>query len=73
MTGKYYDGLGQERNVDFYVIKGIAEEILDFLGYSGRYSFVLPKQNIKEFHPGQTAEISVNGDVVGIVRTSSSK
>jgi phenylalanyl-tRNA synthetase beta chain len=67
MTGKYYDGLGFEKNVDFYIIKGIAEEVLDFLGYSGRYSFVLPKQSIKEFHPGQTAEISVNADIVGIV------
>jgi len=67
MTGKYFDGLKSENQMDFYVIKGVTEEILDFLGYSGRYSFVRPKQDIKEFHPGQTAEISVNNDVVGIV------
>ena len=67
MTGKYYEGIGHSKNVDFYDIKGVTEELLDYLGYSGRYSFVLPKQMPAEFHPGQTAEISVNNDVVGIV------
>ena len=67
MTGSYLDALGKEQEVDFYVIKGIAEEILDYLGYGGRYSFVKPKQEIKEFHPYQTAEISVNADTCGIV------
>lgn len=66
MTGNYFDGMNKTK-VDFYIIKGVVEEILDFLGYSGRYSFVYPKNEIKEFHPGQTAEISVNGDVVGIL------
>ena len=67
MTGKYYEGIGHSKNVDFYDIKGVTEELLDYLGYAGRYSFVLPKQIPAEFHPGQTAEISVNNDVVGIV------
>lgn len=66
MTGNYYLGI-DKKPVDFYVIKGVVEEILDYLGYSGRYSFVLPKAEIREFHPGQTAEISVNNDIVGIV------
>ncbi len=67
MTGKYYEGIGHSKNVDFYDIKGIAEELLDYLGYENRYSFVMPKQMPVEFHPGQTAEISVNNDIVGIV------
>ena len=68
MTGDYYLGLGTKKTqVDFYIIKGIAEEILDYLGYGNRYSFVLPKKQISEFHPGQVAEINVNGDIVGIV------
>ncbi len=67
MTGKYYLGLGNEANVDFYIIKGIVEELLDYLGYVNRYSFVIPKEIPKEFHPGQVAEINVNGDNVGIV------
>ena len=67
MTGKYYNKIGYNEQINFYDIKGATEELLDFLGYSGRYSFVMPKQMPKEFHPGQTAEISVNNDIVGII------
>lgn len=67
MSGKYYEGIGNTKNVDFYMIKGVAEELLDYLGYNGRYSFVNNKKLPKEFHPGQTALISVNNDTVGIV------
>jgi len=67
MAGKYYEGIGNTKNVDFYMIKGVAEELLDFLGYYGRYSFVNDKQLPKEFHPGQTALISVNNNIVGII------
>lgn len=67
MTGEYYNGIDNSKNVDFYDIKGVTEELLDYLGYENRYSFVVPKQIPAEFHPGQTAEISVNNDVVGII------
>ena len=67
MTGKYYLGVGNEANVDFYIIKGIVEELLDYLGYANRYSFIVPKEIPNEFHPGQVAEINVNGDSVGII------
>ena len=67
MSGKYYLGIDNKKDVDFYVIKGVAEEVLDYLGYAGRYSFVMPKQMPKEMHPGQTADISVNNDIVGMV------
>ena len=67
MTGEYYLGLNNKKAVDFYIIKGVAEEVLDYLGYGNRYSFVLPKENLKEFHPGQVAEINVNGEVVGVI------
>ena len=67
MTGEYYLGLGVKKAVDFYIIKGVAEEVLDYLGYGNRYSFVLPKQPLVEFHPGQVAEINVNGEVVGVI------
>ena len=66
MSGKYFTGIGKNIDVDFYVIKGIAEELLDFLGFENRYSF-LQKEFPKEFHPGQTAYISVNNDIVGIL------
>ena len=67
MSGEYYLGLGNRQNVDFYIIKGIAEEILDYLGYANRYSFVHMMNPINEFHPGQSAEISENNDIVGVV------
>ena len=66
MTGKYSLGLDNTKNVDFYTIKGVAEEVLDYLGYAGRYSFM--KQEMpKEMHPGQSAYINVNGTNVGII------
>ena len=66
MTGKYSLGLDNTKNVDFYTIKGVAEEVLDYLGYAGRYSFM--KQEMpKEMHPGQSAYINVNGTIVGII------
>ena len=67
MTGNYYLGLGQEKVFDFYVVKGIAEEILNYLGYENRYSFVKKEEIPAEFHPGQTAYISVNNDYVGVI------
>lgn len=67
MSGVYETGL-KEGSIDFYVIKGIAEEILDYLGYFGRYSFVQDKEKLpKEMHPGKSAIISVNNDNVGII------
>ena len=66
MTGRYALGLNNNKNVDFYVIKGVAEEILDYLGYAGRYTFVRQEMP-KEMHPGQSAYINVNGTNVGII------
>lgn len=66
MSGKYSTGLNNNKTVDFYVIKGIADEVLDYLGYSGRYSFM--KQEMpKEMHPGQSAMINVNGSNIGMI------
>ena len=66
MSGKYSTGLNNNKIVDFYVIKGIAEEVLDYLGYAGRYSFM--KQEMpKEMHPGQSAMINVNGSNIGMI------
>lgn len=66
MSGKYSTGLNNNKTVDFYVIKGIAEEVFDYLGYAGRYSFM--KQEMpKEMHPGQSAMINVNGSNIGMI------
>ena len=43
------------------------KEILNYLGYENRYSFVKKEEIPAEFHPGQTAYISVNNDYVGVI------
>jgi len=66
MSGKYSLGLNNTKNVDFYTIKGVVEEVLDYLGYAGRY--MLTKAELpKEMHPGQSAYINVNGTNVGVI------
>ena len=67
MTGEYYLGINNRKSVDFYIIKGVVEELLDYLGYENRYSFIQDENIPKEFHPGQTAKISVNNNIVGII------
>ena len=68
MTGEFYQGVDNKKEVDFYIIKGIAEEILDYLGYANRYSFVIKEGQLPdELHSGQSALISVNNDIVGLI------
>ena len=43
MSGEYWTGL-EKKSVDFYVLKGVTEELLDYLGFNGRYSFVTNKE-----------------------------
>jgi len=66
MTGNYYLGLNKV-NVDFYVIKGIVEELLDYLGYGGRYSFVIDESIPSELHPGVSAAIIMQGVNIGCI------
>lgn len=63
-TGEYTEGLNKEK-YDFYVMKGIVEDLLDSLGYKNRYSFVggeLPC----EMHPTKSCYINVSGKIVGL-------
>ena len=46
MTGKYYLGVGNSANVDFYVIKGVVEELLELNKY-GRARLNYLKTNKK--------------------------
>ena len=65
LSGNYYLDI-KKTKVDFYILKGIVEELLDFLGFQGRYSFQLG--NIpKELHPGQSALINIQGNNLGII------
>lgn len=52
--------------VDFYLLKGIVENVLDYLGFKNRYSFEVDKE-IKELHPGISARILLDRKQVGII------
>ncbi len=67
LSGEYYLGTQNVKKVDFYIVKGIVEELIDYLGYMGRYSFVIPNNIASEFHPRQTANINLNGEIIGII------
>ncbi len=64
MTGIYTEGLKKE-SYDFYAAKGVVEELLDKLGFKGRYEFVV-KDMIEEMHPTKSAYINVSGKIVGM-------
>ena len=50
---------------DFYVIKGICEDILNYLGLKNRYEFTVAELN--DMHPGMSAEVIVNNVKVGFI------
>ena len=65
MTGIYTKGL-EKATVDFYVIKGVMENLLDYLGFEGRYT--LKVEDIpEELHPGQSASVYVDAHKVGFI------
>ncbi|MGE8206363.1 phenylalanine--tRNA ligase subunit beta [Heyndrickxia sp. NPDC080065] len=67
ITGLWHSQLwqGEKKSVDFYVAKGILEGIFDKLGVSKSISYQAAK--IEGMHPGRTAEIILNGNVIGFV------
>ena len=65
MTGKYYLDIN-DTNVDFYIIKGILEELLDYLGYNGRYTINIGNTP-KELHPGVSAVVNMQGTDIGVI------
>lgn len=50
--------------VDFYMVKGIVENLLQYLGLKGRYHFEV-EENMKDMHPGRTATIFVDRTKIG--------
>ena len=51
--------------VDFYLIKGILENLLDYLGLKNRYSF--KTDDIPNMHPGMSARILLDRKEIGII------
>lgn len=51
--------------VDFYLIKGILENLLDYLGLKNRYSFTT--SDIPNMHPGMSAKVLLDRKEIGII------
>ena len=51
--------------VDFYVVKGILENLLNYLGFNNRYTFDIAE--IDGLHPGISAKILIDRKEVGII------
>ena len=67
MKGNYIinDWQSNKIKVDFYLIKGIIENILDYLGFKNRYAF--EKGTINDLHPGVSAKIMLDREEIGII------
>ena len=67
MSGEYLNNTWNSLNykVDFYLMKGMVESILDYLGLNGRYTLFLSDNLPKEIHPKINSEIKVDGKEVG--------
>ena len=67
MKGNYINNNWQNIKipVDFYLIKGILENILDYLGLKNRYSLIA--EEIPNMHPGMSAKILLDKKEIGII------
>ena len=66
MSGSYIiNTWKKDMTVDFYIIKGVVENLLDFMGYNNRYSFV--RSECSDLHPGVQANIILDGKKIGII------
>jgi phenylalanyl-tRNA synthetase beta chain len=67
LTGKWIDNKwqGEKKNVDFFVAKGIVEAVFEKLALTSRVSYV--KAQIDGLHPGRTANVLLDGEVVGLI------
>lgn len=51
--------------IDFYLVKGIVENILNYLGLKNRYTFI--QTEISSLHPGISAKIILDKEEIGII------
>lgn len=56
---------GEKKAVDFFVAKGVLEALFDTLGVTSQIDY--RQAQIKDMHPGRTAEVLLNGDVIGFI------
>ena len=50
---------------DFYTLKGIIENLLNYLGLKNRYSFTVSE--VSSLHPGMQANIIVDREIIGVI------
>ena len=67
MKGNYINNYWNNSNikVDFYLIKGILENVLDYMGFKNRYSFVT--DSIDSMHPFMSARVLLDREPIGII------
>lgn len=67
MKGRYLINNWQHTTVkcDFYLLKGIIENLLNYLGFKNRYTFVASE--IKDLHPGIGAKILLDREEIGVI------
>ncbi|MBQ3468606.1 MAG: phenylalanine--tRNA ligase subunit beta [Bacilli bacterium] len=67
MSGNYIDNEWSNTRIecDFYTLKGVIENVLDYLGFKNRYSF--EKSEIADLHPGMSAKILVDRNEIGVI------
>lgn len=67
ITGKWVDNSwqGEQKLVDFFVLKGIVEGLFELLGQSAEVSY--QKAVIDGLHPGRTADVTLSGEKIGFI------
>ena len=66
LSGNYIsNGWNFAKKVDFYVVKGIIEDLLDYMGFKNRYSFTAG--GVDDLHPGISAKILLDKKEIGII------
>ena len=66
LSGNYIsNGWNFAKKVDFYVVKGIVENLLDYMGFKNRYSFTAG--GVDDLHPGISAKILLDKKEIGII------
>jgi phenylalanyl-tRNA synthetase beta chain len=67
VTGLWHAHLwqGEKKAVDFYVVKGILDGLFQLLGLTSRIEYKQAKR--EHMHPGRTADILLDGNVIGFV------
>lgn len=67
MKGNYLSNTwnSEKIKVDFYLIKGIMENIFDYLGLKNRYQLQVAELN--DMHPGISAEITLDKEPIGFI------